>query len=654
MTERALFDLAQRAGLKVDWRDAAGEAKTVGAETLRRILAAMGLPCEAKADLAQSRARLDDRARQPAPLVTAEVGQPITLGPRAKPGQAIAEPGYHRLEIDGREVVVAVAPRRAFSMHDAAPGRRVWGLGVQVYGLRDARGEALGDFGAVARLARAAGRSGAQALAISPTHALFAADPARYSPYAPSTRLFLNGLYADPSALFADLWTSRPEATTAALIDWEPASRDRLARLRALHEAFGRTPQDQRRADFHAFVRAGGEDLERHALFEALHGHFLADSGLGDWRSWPEPFRDPKGPAVAAYAAEHASEVEFHLFLQWLAEHSLSAAQDTAKAAGMAIGLIADLAVGMDPGGSHAWSRPGDLLKGLSVGAPPDLLQPTGQSWGIAAFSPDGLRRSRFEGFLSTLRAAMRQAGGVRIDHAMGLRRLWVVPDGASAAEGAYLTYPFQDLMRLLALESLENRAVVVAEDLGTVPDGFREALGDRAMMGMRVLWFERTAKTNAFLAPKAWDASAAALTTTHDLPTAAGWWSGGDIDWAARLDRSHAPGGAAGERRARSQDRKALWTTAVKAGAAKGAAPPPDQPEAAVQAAIGLVAATPCPLAIVAIEDLLALPEQPNLPGTIDQHPNWRRRLPAPAETLFDDPAVAARVDSLNRARPA
>jgi 4-alpha-glucanotransferase len=261
------------------------------------------------------------------------------------------------------------------------------------------------------------------------------------------------------------------------------------------------------------------------------------------------------------------------------------------------------------------------------------------------------LRRDGYDAFLSTLRRAFRHAGGVRIDHAMGLHRLWLTPHGASPADGAYLTYPFDDLLRLTALESHRAQAIVIGEDLGTVPPGFREALHDSGVLGMSVLWFERT-DDNAFVDPSAWSADAAALTTTHDLPTVAGWWSGRDLDWQARLNAT-AAGDIEQARAARHEDRARLWAACVEAGVASGPEPLAQTPEAAVDAAIAYVGASASPLTIVPIEDVVGLEEQPNRPGTIDEHPNWRRRLPAAPDALLNTPVVAARIAALSQARP-
>jgi 4-alpha-glucanotransferase len=318
----------------------------------------------------------------------------------------------------------------------------------------------------------------------------------------------------------------------------------------------------------------------------------------------------------------------------------------------MAVGLISDLAVGMDAGGSHAWSRPHDLLGDLSIGAPPDVFQPAGQDWGLTTFSPRTFRRTGHEAFSATLAAAMRHAGGVRIDHAMGLRRLWLTPRGATPEAGGYLSYPFEDMLRLIALESWRRRAIVVGEDLGTVPEGFREATTAVGMMGMRVLWFERQAD-EAFAPPVSWSRDAMAMTSTHDLPTVAGWWSGRDIDWMEQLNRKSRHDDPAAERAARETDRERLWRAAASAGVAQGAQPPLSVTEDAVDAAVALIGGSGCDLAIVPVEDLLGLVEQPNLPGTIDEHPNWRRRLEGAPDVLLEAPDAARRIEGLRRERP-
>src|SRR5262249_8961576 len=286
---------------------------------------------------------------------------------------------------------------------------------------------------------------------------------------------------------------------------------------------------------------------------------------------------------------------------------------------------------GMDSSGSHAWSRQQDILVGLEVGAPPDPFNSLGQNWGLTAFSPRALAAGGFAPFIATLRAGMRNAGGLRIDHVMSLTRLWLIPEGAKPDEGAYLAYPLDDLMRLAALESWRHRAIVIGEDLGTVPAGFRERLAQTGIAGMRVLWFER--EDGRFRRPDNWDRSAIAVTTTHDLPPVAGWWRGADIEARAVLGILGEP--AARARRARQKERSALGRAFRAARASSGRGPAAETPAPAIDGAVGFVARTPAPLALVPLEDALGTAEQPNMPGTIDEHPNWRRRTPAAADVL-------------------
>jgi 4-alpha-glucanotransferase len=645
----ALHDLARTAGLADTWTDYRGERRRVPDASLEAILAALDLPAGSQGDIAGSLDRIDARRRVRPPLVTAvaehavqlvgnagrarlvlETGERMEVvltawGEQAVTFQAPEQIGYHRLELDDEAITLAVAPPRALTVADLTVGRRAWGVAVQLYSLND--GGDFGDFADLARFAVRLGQYGADAVAVSPTHALFTADLDRYAPYGPSTRLFLNPLYAA---------TAQQRAAVAAdLIDWPAGAARKLQALRADFAAL------QDRSGLAAFTRAGGEPLLSHARFEALDARFRPQ-GFTHWRDWPDGCGDARSAAVQALAADDPS-VEFHLFLQWRAAEGARAAQEATEAAGMAVGVIADLAVGMDGAGSHAWSRPTDVLGGVSIGAPPDLLAQEGQTWGLTTFSPTALRERAYEPFLATLRAALRHAGGVRIDHAIGLQHMWVTPDGASAADGAYLTYPFEDLLRLIALESHRHGAVVIGEDLGTVPPGFRGRTTEAGLAGMRVLWFERT-DTGAFQSPASWDRQAVAMTTTHDLPSVAGWWRGRDIDWREVLGLDPDPETS---RRERRRDAGLLWQAM-----AGGAEPAPDQTEPVVDAALAHVAGSACDLALVAMEDVLGEVEQPNLPGLSDPHPNWRRRLPH--GNGFDRPQTPARLMALDRARKA
>lgn len=699
MSDTELSALARAAGLAREWTNAAGQPATVGPGPLRCILDALGLPCATPAQCRDSRRRLeDDSGKGMPPLLTGTAGEALALplssglagkryvidlegGGRSEgrfasgPGPAVlpapAHPGYHRLRAAEWETTLAVAPARCFGLADAlaaagaadsdGPGLagaepRLWGLGTQLYSLRRAGDGGIGDFTALAQLASRAAAHGAAALAISPVHAMFSACLDRYSPYSPSSRLFLNVLHIDPASVLGphalatvlagmggDAAGRLAALEHDGLIDWPAAGALRLAVLRGLYERFGaQAAQD----DFQAFRRAGGEALRDHARFEAMQAHRLARGESGDWHDWPPGWRDPGSAEVERFARQHADEVGFHEFLQWQAARGLAAAQRGARDAGMPVGLIMDLAVGADNGGSQAWSRQGALLSGLSVGAPPDLFNPRGQSWGLGAFSPHAMKARGFPAYIEMLRATFAYGGGIRIDHVLGLQRLWLVPHGASPEDGAYLHFPQDDLLRLVALESWRHQAVVIGEDLGTVPEGFEDVLGAAGLYGIRVLMFQREARR--FLAPGEWPDHAVAASTTHDLPTLAGWWEERDIDWLERLGLFGQDRSAEQARRERAAERGALWRVMCSAGCARATARGKAPAAVPLEAMLEFLGATPSPLAMVQLEDALGLDQQPNLPGTVDQHPNWRRRLALPARDILESPAVRARLAAL------
>ncbi|RQN40619.1 4-alpha-glucanotransferase [Paraburkholderia tropica] len=703
--------LARRAGFEVEWSDAHGVMQRVPDSTLAALLECAGLPCANATQLRHSTSLLnaEQSTRRLPPLITAEYESAIELPPSAvrsgshyridlENGEHIegrftmpkgepallaplSEPGYHTLTVNDHRLTIAVAPPHCWRVGDAwrahrGAGARVpplWGVAAQLYGLRRHGDGGIGDFSALATLATQSAQRGAQAVAVSPTHAMFSAEPGHFSPYAPSSRLWLNVAHIDPAAVFGaqaahdaivaahaeDAWR---ELEALPQIDWPRAQPLKLKMLRALFDRFDadeRNSGSPRAAAFDAFCARGGQALDDHARFEALQAAMLSGpEGLRHWRDWPETLRDPRSAAVATFATEHRREVDFHRFLQWLAAEGLARAQREAREAGMSIGLVADLAVGCDGAGSHAWSLPQDMLQRVSVGAPPDIFNQAGQSWGLTTFSPRAMHNTGFRAFIDMLRAAFAHAGGVRIDHILGLRRLWLVPEGESAKHGAYLRYPFDDLVRLIALESWRHRAIVIGEDLGTVPPGLRERLASHALYGIRVLWFERDG--GGFLAPARYDPHGVATTTTHDLPTVAGWWRGADIDWRNRigqtLPRADGRDPVALEHAQRAADRDALWHALQDTGFAprEAAAPPSDAPLDAlpVAGALGYVAASASPLVTCPLEDLLGLVDQPNLPGSIDEHPNWRQRLPLPVDTLYADAAVAQRVSTIVHAR--
>ena len=646
-----LHELARAAGVARQWRAADGQDHVVSDDALSAILGALGHPAASTRQIRSSLSALSESRQGLAPMLVTEVGLPTPLPTLASSAEAtgedgvtlnlaitdgllapLAQPGYYDLAFGGKTTKLAVAPAQC-----PLPVSRGWGASLQIPSLRGSRASGFGGFGELADAARALGEAGCDALAINPVHALFPGQGEQFSPYSPSSRTFLNTAMGDPALVGLPGWPVA--AADAGLIDWPTALPQRLADLRA---CFAGLVPDQRA---HILEASAAEDpaLQRHATFDALYCHFQA-RGAADWREWPARYRKADSAAVAQFAAQHSDEIGFHLFAQWLAREGLAAAQHRARDAGMAIGLITDLAVGVHPGGSDCWAMPKAMLQGLTIGAPSDPLGPLGQNWAISGFSPEGLRRSGYQPWIAMLRAALRSAGGLRIDHAFGLARLWVIPAGGDCADGAYLSYPFLDLVRLAALEAQRAAAIIIAEDLGTAPDGFTQAVSSRNMLGMRVLWFERAAD-HGFIGAQDYPPSCAAMTGTHDTPTVAGWWSGRDLDWADRLGRLPAGTDRAKAEDVRDWDRGLLWSTLMP----DSPRPAPSDPQPVVSAAIDHVARTPAVLAIVPLEDLLGEEEQPNLPGTITEHPNWRRKLPAPIADLLKGDLVAGRVKVLS-----
>lgn len=705
---RALHGLADQAGLLRHWHDAEGRPQALGTDALRTVLGKLDLSCADIGQCEASRQQLVAVDHTLPPLFTADADATVWLPMRgeatpfrlvfedgsgiagtATPGHdnwltlpPVPTMGYHELFVGDLHFTLAVAPPKCF--FPALRGdahRKPWGLATQVYGLRRGADTGMGDLTALADLCRSAAAWGADAVAINPLHAGFPCLPERYSPYSPSSRLFLNPLYADPGAILGpEAW----EAAVAALglgdtlaqleslreIDWPAVSRARHAILRWLweHRDTFLTATLARRLD--AFRVRGGEGLHSHATYDALQAHLLATGKgheiAGDWRRWPDEYRQPGSPAVRDFAAAHADEIDRGIFAQWLADEGLAATQRGATDAGMAIGLIADLAVGTDPAGSHAWTRQSAMLNGFSAGAPPDQLNPVGQGWGISVFSPRALRQQAYQPFLEMLRANVAHAGGLRIDHVLGFGRMWLVPDGSPPQAGAYLRYPMEDLLRLVALESHRARAIIVGENLGTVPADLNAALARRGMLGIDVMWFQRSHEhipvddeaddvpsgVQAFQPPAEWPPVAMGVTTTHDLPTIAGWWAGNDIRWRARLHQLGPGETEAASLGLRAAERSAMWQALCRAGLAPAGSRPPPPGQPPVAAILRWLATAGTALRMAPVEDIIGEPEQPNLPGTIGgpgSHPNWQRRLDPDMRTLGAGPRPATDTASVN-----
>jgi len=568
--------------------------------------------------------------------------------------------GYHRLALEsgGRaaEVQLIAAPTSCYLPPGLQPGARSWGVTTQLYWLRSGRNWGIGDFTDLAELSRRAAGFGAATIGLNPLHALFAAEPRHISPYSPSSRVYLDYLYIDVTAVpgFAD-GAAAPAALAAAqaseLVDYAAVAALKRPVLEALFRRFrsrdlgsdgrARTPFGEA---YLAFQRDGGAALAAFATFEALHEQFMQREGGGfSWHEWPAAMRDPNSPEVRAFAAKRRERVEFFQWLQWEADRQLAAAAEAGRRSGLALGLYRDLAVGVDPHGSEAWADQQLVAPGAAIGAPPDPLSRAGQDWGLAPFSPLALKRRGFAPFIAALRANMRNAGILRIDHVMGLQRLYWIPRGKPATAGAYVDYPLGDLLRLVALESHRQACAVIGEDLGTVPDGFRETMRAANVLSYRIFAFERR-DGGRFVPPQDYPPLAAASAATHDLATLKGFWVSRDIAWRRRLGTYPDAAAAAAEAADRDHARREL----LEALAAEGLLPRerfseflPADGEPVFTAELGnavhaFLARSQARLMLVQVEDIAGECEQANLPGTSTGHPNWCRRMAQSLEAIL------------------
>ncbi len=581
--------------------------------------------------------------------------------------------GVHTLLVTtgGTEVTanLLVAPPRCYLPDDLRFGARHFGVAVQLYGLKSRRNWGMGDFEDLAEFAEMTAAQGGAMVGVNPLHALFPSDPGHYGPYGPSSRAFLNILYiaVDQVPEFAD-WapartavhapaflSQRDAARSAELVDYPAVAALKLPILEHLFQAFrgrARVPGNPRAAAFATFTKQMGAALHRHATFDALHEHFFRKEGKWDWHTWPEAFRRFDSPQVRAFAEEHRERVEFFTWAQWEADRQLQAAHARGRSAGMALGLYQDIAVASHPGGSMAWSYPDAMIKGASVGAPPDIINPLGQNWGAAAFSPRGLRQSAYVPLRASVAASMRHAGAVRVDHVFGMQRLYCVPDGAPATEGTYVSYPCAETRGVVALESVRNKCLVVGEDLGTMPPGFQQRMAESGALSYRVYYFERE-DGGRFLRPEKFPRQALVTATTHDLSTLMGYWHGRDLDWRDKLNFYGKPEDKPAAREERRQDRWRMIDALVEQGLLPhGTRADGELPEGLLASVYAALARAPSMLLMVAAEDLVGDVEQPNLPGTYQEHPNWRRRLSIAIEELRNDPRMQAITAAIRRQR--
>lgn len=685
MEKKMLEQAATEAGIASGFINAHGKTQTISATTRRELLQAMGWQAGRQLPLRPvPKVKVFTRGERFALPVegegeyhwhfSPEEGASLTGRVHGRMTLALPEnlaAGYHLLTLSrpGQrwECRIIVAPKRCYEPEALLAGKKLWGACVQLYTLRSERNWGIGDFGDLAVMIDNIAARGGAFVGLNPIHALFPGNPEAASPYSPSSRRWLNVIYIDVSAV-ADFrlseaaqrwWHSAATqqalqaARAAEWVDYAQVMALKLAGLRLAWQHFlGRDPQEAERQAFTRFTEQGGESLWFQAAFDALYQHFQAESGEArGWDRWPEAYRNARGPEVRAFCQQHAQEVAFYLWLQWLAETQLARCYQTSRK--MPTGLYRDLAVGVVADGAETWSD-GDLycLK-ASVGAPPDILGPKGQNWDLRPMDPRTMIDRAYQPFIDLLRSNMIHCGALRIDHVMALLRLWWIPAGETADKGAYVHYPVDDLLAVLALESQRHRCMVIGEDLGTVPVEIVTKLRERGVYSYKVLWFERDAQ-NGFRAPQSWPLQAMATLTTHDLPTLRGYWQSDDLTLGEKLglypDKMVLQGLCADRQRARQSLLASLehYGCLPQGSASAGATLTP-----AIRRGLQrYVADSASALLGLQPEDWLDMATPVNIPGTSSEYPNWRRKLSHTLEAMFADPEVNALIRDVDRRR--
>ena len=675
-----LGQLCEQMGVVPAFQDIQGRTHKLSDEEKRRALYVLGVPADSEAGAAAWVS--EQRQKPPPPLVLPAFAVRVPL-PEGTPGQTCrwstephpdydgipslsrdtpdraglregrvtiegseegpvvrlppTHPGYHAatFDLNGHSThrTLILTPPRATPF----PFRHGWGIAAQLYGLSSARNSGPGDFGDALRLGRNLATQGMSVLGLSPIHALFPGNPSHVSPYSPSSRLFWNVAYAPEGA-------PPRSASAASRIDYATEIPRRLSLLRRVYErmkaqliGIGHTAMHVSGVPlneaFDEFRKRFGEPLMLHATYDALYAHFAARDRIGSG-TWPAEYRRPDSPAVETFARANADEVSFFAFAQFLTQNGLlelvRGLQDRD------VGLYLDLAVGVDPSGAEAWSRRDLFCEGVSIGAPPDPFAPQGQDWGLAPFSPAALVADGYRHFVRLLRSTMPPGGMVRMDHAMQLHRLyWQFHDGGPPL-GAYINYPRTDLLGILALESDRAGSSVIAEDLGTVPPGFREELHERGMYTWKVLYFEKDGAS--FRDPAEYPRLTIATVNTHDLPTARAWWRGLDIPLRREL-RLATTAETEAATLERTADREGLLKRLFQADIPVA----PERLDDIVTALYQLLTRAPSELILVALSDLLGETAAHNVPGTADRPENWALLYSAPVETATDSDQAQA-----------
>lgn len=599
---------------------------------------------------------------------SANFSQPLELGDELKLG-------YHQLTLSWKKQSwscrIIITPSRCYEPEALRNDEKLWGACVQLYTLRSEKNWGVGDFGDLKQLVQQLGQRGGAFVGLNPIHALYPANPSSASPYSPSSRRWLNVAYIDVNAVEeftankkAQRWwqsaTTRKKLQQARSVENVDYEKVMALKIHGLQLAWGEfqniADTGQRKRDFQQFVQLGGGSLRQQAVFDALHVHLRkSDENLWGWPVWPKAYRDPHSSAVEEFCSEYHDQVEFYLWLQWLAHDQFAECYQASLELEMPIGLYRDLAVGVAEGGAETWYNRSLYCLGATVGAPPDVLGPQGQNWGLPAMDPNVMRARAYQPFIDLLRANMSDCGALRIDHVMALLRLWWIPKDQSAAAGAYVSYPLRDLLGVLALESHRHQCMVIGEDLGTVPVEIVASLRDSGVYSYKVLYFEHD-RQRVYRAPEDYVVQAMATVTTHDLPTLRGYWQGDDLTLGEKLGIYSDASVLADLRLDRAKTRQSLLDAlhlhgCVPKSFGKRAEKMAMDPilNRGVQRYLAISSSA---LLGLQPEDWLDMNTPVNVPGTNTEYPNWRRKLSASLEELFADRHINLLLKDLNSRR--
>ncbi|MEZ7228131.1 4-alpha-glucanotransferase [Alteromonas sp. DY56-G5] len=585
--------------------------------------------------------------------------------------------GYHdvALSADYDEFArsrLIVAPEACYTPNEIKEGKKIWGLSVQLYCVRSEKNWGIGDFSDLALLIEKAAGVGADFIGLNPIHALYPANPNACSPYGPSSRRWLNYLYIDVTAIDGyddasvqavvssdEFKATLEHARNVEHVDYEAVAHVKLAALKAVFDVYDakylRKSTKQNKA-FKAFVEAGGESLDMLAVYDALQSHLKAEGkDSWGWPVFPQDYKDYYNPAVAKFKSANEQDVKFYLFLQWIAAQQLELASNKATDAGMTIGLYRDLAVGVSEGSAEIWGNKDLYCTGASVGAPPDILGPLGQNWGLPPMDPRKLYEQGYQPIIDLFASNMASSGSLRIDHVMALLRLWWVVKGDNAKDGGYVYYPVDDLLGILALESHRNQSLVIGEDLGTVPEEIRSKLADNGVYSYRVFFFEQ-AEDGGFFSPSHYPVQSMSTLTTHDMPTLIGYWHCLDLELGKEIGLYPTEEILQTLYADRHENKQAILDTLHGHGSI-GDNVGRDVNHTGMNRELnnGMqvhMAGGSSALLSLQLEDWLEMDKPVNIPGTFDEYPNWRRKLTENIESMFDRHDINELASKLTHAR--